>query len=35
VPPYGSIMDPERPRDPQRLRLDPVKAAVITQIFAW
>jgi site-specific DNA recombinase len=28
-------MDPERPRDPQRLRLDPVKAAVITQIFAW
>ena len=35
VPPYGYIMDPERPRDPQRLRLDPVKAAVITQIFAW
>ena len=28
-------MDPERPRDPQRLRLDPVKAAVITQICAW
>jgi hypothetical protein len=28
-------MDPERPRDPRRLRLDPVKAAVITQIFAW
>jgi site-specific DNA recombinase len=35
VPPYGSVMDPERPRDPQRLRLDPVNAAVITQIFAW
>jgi site-specific DNA recombinase len=35
VPPYGYVMDPERPRDPQRLRLDPVKAAVITQIFAW
>src|ERR687894_1290444 len=35
VPPYGYIMDPERPRDPQRLRLDPVKAAVITQLFAW
>jgi site-specific DNA recombinase len=35
VAPYGSGMDPERPRDPQRLRLDPVKAAVITQIFAW
>lgn len=35
VPPYGDRMDPERPRDPQRLRVDPVKAAVITQIFAW
>jgi site-specific DNA recombinase len=35
VPPSGYILDPERPRDPQRLRLDPVKAAVITQIFAW
>jgi site-specific DNA recombinase len=35
VPPYGYVMDPERPRDPQRLHLDPVKAAVITQIFAW
>src|SRR4029453_9323849 len=29
------ILDPERPRDPQRLRLDPVKAAVVAQIFAW
>src|SRR5882724_11684456 len=28
-------MDPERPRDPQRLRLDPVKAAGITPICAW
>src|SRR4029453_6057581 len=35
MPPYGYVMDPERPRDPQRLRLDPVKAAGITQIFAW
>jgi site-specific DNA recombinase len=35
VPPYGSVMDPERPRDPRRLRLDPVNAAVITQILAW
>jgi len=25
VPPYGPVMDPERPRDPRRLRLDPVK----------
>jgi site-specific DNA recombinase len=35
VPPYGYVMDPERPRDPQRLRLDPVNAAGITQILAW
>jgi site-specific DNA recombinase len=35
VPPYGDVMDPERPRDPQRLRLDPGTTAVITQIFAW
>jgi len=35
VAPYGYVLDPERPRDPQRLRLDPVKAAVVAQIFAW
>src|SRR6267143_4345432 len=35
VPPYGYLLDPECPRDPSRLRLDPVKAAVVTQIFAW
>src|SRR5436853_4588621 len=35
VPPYGYLLDPECPRDPNRLRLDPVKAAVVTQIFAW
>lgn len=35
VAPYGYLLDPERPRDPSRLRLDPVKAAVVTQIFAW
>jgi site-specific DNA recombinase len=35
VPPYGSMRDPERPRDPQRLRVASVKAAVITQICAW
>jgi site-specific DNA recombinase len=35
VAPYGSVMDSERPRDPRRLRVDPVKAAVITQMFAW
>jgi site-specific DNA recombinase len=35
VPPCGYVMAPERPRDPQRLRLDPIQAAVITHIFAW
>jgi site-specific DNA recombinase len=35
VAPYGYILDPERPRDPSRLRLDPVKATLIQQIFAW
>lgn len=33
--PYGYVLDPERPRDPSRVRLDPVKAEVVKQIFAW
>jgi site-specific DNA recombinase len=33
--PCGYVMDPERPRDPRRLQVDPVKAAVITQISVW
>jgi site-specific DNA recombinase len=33
--PYGYILDPEHPRDPSRVRLDPVKAEVVKQIFAW
>jgi site-specific DNA recombinase len=35
VPPYGYVLDSEYPRDPRRLRLDPVKGAVVTEIFAW
>jgi site-specific DNA recombinase len=35
VAPYGDILDVERPRDPSRGRLDPVKAAVVSQMFAW
>jgi hypothetical protein len=35
VPPYGSLLAPACPRDPSRLRLDPVKAAVGTPSFAW
>ena len=33
--PYGYLLDPDRPRDASRLRLDPVQAAVVEQIFAW
>jgi len=33
--PYGYVLDPERPRDPSRVRLDPVKAEIVKQIFAW
>jgi site-specific DNA recombinase len=32
--PYGYILDAERPRDPQRVRVDVVAAAVVEQIFA-
>jgi site-specific DNA recombinase len=35
VPPSGDVMAPERPRDPRRLQVNPVKAAVIPQMFAW
>jgi site-specific DNA recombinase len=34
-PPYGSLLDPERPRDPSRVRIAPVQAAVVEQMFAW
>jgi site-specific DNA recombinase len=33
--PYGYLLDPERPRDPSRVRVDPVQAAVVEQMFAW
>lgn len=33
--PYGYLVDPERPRDPSGVRLDPVKAEIIKQIFSW
>src|SRR5687767_13194564 len=33
--PYGYLLDPERPRDPSRVRLEPVQAAVVEQMFAW
>src|SRR5574341_40892 len=33
--PYGARLEPDRPRDPSRVRMDPVQAAVVTQMFAW
>src|ERR687890_783081 len=33
--PFGYRTDPERPRDPQGLRLDEYEAAVVRQKFAW
>ena len=35
VAPYGYVLDPERPRDASRVRLDPVKAEIVRQLFAW
>ena len=32
---YGYVLDAERPRDPARVRVDPVEAAMVRQIFAW
>lgn len=33
--PYGYILDPEQPRNPSRVQIDPVKAEIVKQIFAW
>ena len=34
-PPYGYLADAEHPRDANLVRVDPVTAAVVVQIFAW
>jgi site-specific DNA recombinase len=34
-PLYGYALDAERPRDPNRVRIDPVRAVVVQQIFTW
>ena len=34
-PPYGYRVDPDCPRDPSGVRLDPAEAAVVAQMFAW
>ena len=33
--PFGYQVDPERPRDPQGLRVDESAAVIVQQIFAW
>jgi site-specific DNA recombinase len=32
--PYGSLLDPDRPREASRVQIDPVQATVVAQIFA-
>jgi site-specific DNA recombinase len=34
-PLYGYQVDPERPRDPAGLLLDPITSVIVQQIFAW
>ena len=34
-PPYGYRVDPDRPRDPAGVTLDPAEAAVVRELFAW
>lgn len=34
-PVYGYLLDPERPRDPQGVRVSETQAAVVRQSFAW
>jgi site-specific DNA recombinase len=33
--PYGYLVDPEYPRDPSRVTIDPIKSEVIKLIFTW
>ena len=33
--PYGYRMDPEQPRDPEHISIDPAEAAVVAQMFNW
>jgi len=34
-PPYGYALDPDRPREPDGVRLEETEAAVVPEIFAW
>jgi len=33
-PPYGYRLDPERPRDPATVRVEPAEAAIVAELFA-
>lgn len=33
--PYGYILDADQPRDPSRVRVNEVEAAIVSQIFGW
>jgi site-specific DNA recombinase len=33
--PYGYLVDPEYPRDPSRVTIDPLKSEIIKLIFTW
>src|SRR5437588_285445 len=33
--PYGYRLDPDRPRDPLGLSVDPAEAALVAEMFAW
>ena len=35
IAPYGYLLDVERPRDPNRVQVDPVRAEIVKQIFDW
>lgn len=34
-PPYGYRVNPDHPRDPDSLRVDPAESAIVLQMFAW
>lgn len=34
-PPYGYRADPDRPRSPAGVRIDPVEASVVVEMFEW
>jgi site-specific DNA recombinase len=34
-PPYGYRADPDRPRDPAGVRIDPTEAGVVADLFRW